>query len=121
MNKNLKGFSFWAPRALGILFILFVSLFAMDVFEEGLGFWGTILALLVHLLPSISMTIALIIGWRWEWVGALGFFGFAIWYVAFAMNRGRFELVAYALMVGIPLVIGILFLVGWVKRKNNSA
>ncbi len=121
MNKNLNGFLFWAPRVLGILFILFVSLFALDVFEEGLDFWGTTLALLVHLLPSIAMATTLIIGWRWEWVGALGFSGFAIWYIAFTLNRGRFELVAYAFLVGIPLVIGILFLVGWVKQKNNRA
>jgi len=116
MNKTLKSTLFWTPRILGILFILFVSLFALDVFEEGLGFWGTLLALLIHLLPSIAMTIALVIGWRWEWVGALGFFSFAVWYITFAVSRDGMEVIAYTLMVGIPLVIGILFLVGWVKR-----
>lgn len=118
MKKPGRDALFWTPRVLGILFILFVSLFALDIFEMGLGFWGTIVGLFMHLLPSIAMTIALILGWRWEWAGALGFFGFAGWYITFALSGGGMEWIAYVLMVGIPLVIGILFLVGWVKREE---
>jgi len=32
---------YWAPRALSVLFIGFLSLFALDVSGEGLGFWQT--------------------------------------------------------------------------------
>ena len=117
MNKTLKGFLFWTPRVLGILFILFVSLFALDVFEEGLGFWGTLLALLMHLLPSIAMTIALVLGWRWEWVGTLGYLAFAIWYIVFASGR-EMPRGVITLMAGIPILIGILFLAGWVYREK---
>ena len=43
---------FWTPRILFHRFIAFVSLFALDVFSEGLGFWQTAQALMLHLIPS---------------------------------------------------------------------
>jgi hypothetical protein len=58
----------WTPRLLGILFIAFISLFALDVFSEYKG-WEVILALLMHLRWSIILLIALILAWRWEWIG----------------------------------------------------
>ncbi len=33
MNKTLKQTLFWTPRIAGILFVLFISLFAADVFD----------------------------------------------------------------------------------------
>ena len=40
-----KSLLFWTPRALCFLFALFLGLFAMDVFGEGRGVWGTVVAL----------------------------------------------------------------------------
>ncbi len=117
MNKTLKQILFWAPRVAGILFVLFISLFAFDVFGEGLGFWGTLLALFMHLLPSILLAIAIYIAWKREWVGALLFIGWAIWYVAFFRDRD-FPWSVYAIIAGIPAVIGLLFLADWVWRKQ---
>lgn len=64
---------FWAPRALSILFIGFVSLFALDVFQESFGFWQILVALTIHLIPSFFMLAALVMAWRWEWVGTVLF------------------------------------------------
>lgn len=113
MNKNLRSILFWTPRIASILFILFLSLFALDVFDMGLDFWGTLLALLMHLIPSIALAVALALAWKWEWVGALAFFGWATWYIASA--RG-FDWSVYALIAGIPALIGLLFLAGWFWR-----
>jgi hypothetical protein len=117
MQNSNKGILFWTPRILGILFILFVSLFALDIFDMQLGFWDTIVGLFMHLLPSIAMTIALVLGWRREWIGALGFFAFAIWYIAIALDN-RLHWGVYAILVGIPVLIGLLFLAGWWARKQ---
>jgi hypothetical protein len=62
---------FWAPRVLSIAFIAFLSLFALDVFDGRLGFWQTVLALLIHLIPVFVLIAVLILAWRWEWVGAV--------------------------------------------------
>jgi hypothetical protein len=117
MNKTIKQILFWTPRAAGILFVAFISLFAFDVFEEGFGFWGTLLALFMHLLPSILLAVAIYIAWKREWVGAVLFIGWAVWYVV-AFRAREFPWVTYAVIAGIPAVIGLLFLSGWIWRDQ---
>lgn len=116
MHKKLGLALFWTPRIAGILFTLFVSLFALDVFELRLGFWGTVLALLMHLLPSILLAVTLALAWKWEWVGALAFLGWVVWYMTAA--RG-FQWSVYVMMAGIPALIGLLFLAGWIWRSRT--
>jgi hypothetical protein len=118
MNATLKKTLFWMPRIAGILFILFISLFALDIFDLQLGFWGTVVGLFMHLIPSILLTIAVVIAWKREWFGALLFIGWAIWYVSFV--RG-FDWIVYGLIAGLPALIGLLFLVGWIWRKQIRA
>jgi hypothetical protein len=115
MNKPFKQILFWTPRIAGILFVLFLSLFALDIFDLQLGFWGTILGLFMHLIPSILLAIAIALAWRWEWIGTLLFIGWAIWYVGTA--RG-FDWSVYVIIAGIPALIGLLFLAGWVWRDQ---
>ena len=115
MSKNLKQILHWTPRIAGILFVLFISIFAFDVFDMQLGFWGTLFALFMHLLPSILLTIAIVIAWKREWFGAIMFIGWAVFYVAYF--RG-FEWFAYALLAGLPASIGLLFLADWTWRKQ---
>ncbi|HET7143952.1 MAG TPA: hypothetical protein VFI68_08045, partial [Anaerolineales bacterium] len=85
------------------------------IFDMGLGFWGTALGLFMHLIPSILLTIAVVIAWKREWVGAALFIGWAIWYLA-AM-RGFYWSV-YLVIAGLPALIGLFFLAGWVWRKQ---
>ena len=115
MNKTLKQILFWTPRVAGTLFILFISLFALDIFDMQLGLWETIVGLFMHLIPSILLTIAIIIAWRWEWVGAALFIGWAAWYVVGV--RGQ-DWIAYVLISGLPALIGLFFLAGWIWRKQ---
>lgn len=117
MNRPVKRILFWTPRVAGILFVLFISIFALDVFGEGYSVWETLLALFMHLLPSIALAIAVALAWRWEWIGALLFGGFAVWYIATMAERG-FPLSVYLMLAGIPFIVGVLFAVGWIYRKE---
>jgi hypothetical protein len=118
MNKTLKQTLFWTPRVAGILFVLFISIFAFDVFDMQLGFWGTLFALFIHLLPSILLAIAIVIAWKREWFGAVLFIGWAIFYVATIREQ---HWVAYLIIAGLPTLIGLLFLADWVWRKQIRA
>ena len=113
MNKSLKKALFLTPRVLGILFILFVSLFALDIFEMNLGFWGTIVGLLMHLLPSIAMTIALVLAWKYEWIGEILFAVVGGWFLRVSTPG---DVMFYFVFIGIPLLIAVLLLLGWIYR-----
>ena len=115
MTTTTRRVLFWTPRVLGILYAVFLSLFALDVFDAGYGFWQAIAALLIHLIPVYIVIAALVLAWRWEWLGAIGFSALAIFYVAWAW--GRFPLVAYLSISGPLFLIAILFLLNWVYRK----
>ena len=114
MNTRIKRVIYWSPRVISILFTVFISLFAMDVFGEVYGFWETILALLIHLVPVYILVIVLLLSWRWPWIGAVLYFGLAILYVI--LSGGRQHWSAY-LGICLPLVvISVLWLVNFIYR-----
>ena len=119
MKTSTKRLLFWTPRILCLLFVTFISLFALDVFGENQGFWRTLLALLIHLIPTGILLVILAATWRWEWIGALLFPALGIFYiVAF---WGRFHWSVYLLLSGSLFVRGALFLLGWQHRAELRA
>ena len=116
MNTSVKRVLFWTPRVLCILFAMFLSLFALDVFSEGYGFWETIVALLLHLVPTFIVVIALVIAWRWEWIGAILFIALALFYLVWTW--GRFPWITYLTISGPLFLVGALFLINWVYRAE---
>ena len=109
MNSTTKRVIFWIPRVLCILFALFLSMFALDVFSEGNGFRETILALLIHLVPTYLIVIALVIAWRWEGLGATLFIFFSLFLLV--TSRGESWIIS-----GPLFIIGVLFLFNWRYR-----
>jgi len=89
----MKQALYWTPRVIGICIAGFVSIFAMDVFGEGYTFWETVTALLMHLVPTYVVVVALVLAWRWEWIGALLFIGLSVFYIVWVW--GRFPWVTY--------------------------
>ena len=119
MNKTVKRVLYWAPRILSILFAIFVSLFALDVFGAGYSFWETLLALLIHLIPTLAILIVLAISWRWEWFGGVLFIFLAALYLG--RFGGQFPWSTYLVMSGPPFLVGILFIINWLYRKDIRA
>ena len=115
MKKSVKQVLFWAPRLLTLLFAIFISLFAFDVFHEGYTFWETVLALLMHLIPTGIVLLGLALSWRWEWIGAILFTGLGMFYLVAA--RGQ-HWSAYLLISGPLFLIGALFLLNWQYRAE---
>lgn len=102
----MKRVFFWTPRALCILFAIFLSLFALDVFSEDYGFGEKILALLIHLVPTYLVVIALAIAWRREFAGAAVFIALAV--IFLIVSRGEGWIIS-----GPLFLIGVLFLINW--------
>ncbi|MFA5086637.1 MAG: hypothetical protein WC468_03590 [Candidatus Paceibacterota bacterium] len=103
MNKAL----YWLPRAIVILFILFFSLFSLDVFSEG----GTALekagGFLIHNIPTIILILALVFAWRNEKKGG---YLFIILGLLFAFYFHTYQRIDTFLMISFPAILaGALF------------
>jgi hypothetical protein len=116
LNKTMKRVLFWAPRVLCILFAMFLSLFALDVFSEDVGFWEKILGLLIHLVPVYIVVITLVIAWRWEWIGAIAFTGYALFYLSQVWGQEHWS--THLVIPGPLIVTGVLFLLNWIYRAQ---
>jgi hypothetical protein len=119
VTRPVKRLVYWMPRVLGILLAVFLSIFALDVFGEGYDFWETILALVMHLLPTGIVLVVLAIAWRWEWVGAVLFVALGAGYLA--LTWGRFEWPGFLPVAGPLFLVGIVFLVNWLYRAQLQA
>jgi hypothetical protein len=124
--RKKRNWLFWTPRILSILFILFLALFSLDIFDGNYGFWGTILGLFMHNLPSIILTILLIIFWNRGIVPGVVFILGGLAYVAMMLTSismdGSFEwyTLSWSVIISGPaFVIGILFIIDWIKRKGK--
>ncbi len=119
IKPRARRLLYWTPRIAAILFCLFLSLFALDVFDMGLPWDQALFALLIHLLPVLVLAVgAVLIAWRWEWVGALVLIGWAVWY---AVSRPGFTPMTYIVIVGLPFVLGVLFWLNWQFRSEIRA
>jgi len=120
MNALLKRLFFWSPRILCILFAVFLSLFALDVFNGRYGFWRTLLALLIHLIPVYALILVLVVAWRWEWVGAAFFPALGFLYIWWAWRRWHWPYNFWncVTIAGPLFVLGALFLVNWLYRAQ---
>lgn len=103
----MKNVLLWFPRILAIVLIVFLSFFALDVFDQPQ--WP--LALGIHLLPSFLLSAITVIAWKYPKEGSGLFFIlglFSLWFYQFE-----------ALFVSIPLIIiGGLFFLSTMQRKK---
>jgi len=110
---------FWTPRVLAIAYIVFLGCFALDVFSERHSFWTTVLALIIHLIPSLVLVAALILAWRWEWIGAALFAAAGVVYVTMVWPRAISPMAKLNWMVtiaGPAFLVATMFLVNWLKH-----
>jgi hypothetical protein len=122
-----RGWVFWTPRILSIVFILFISVFSLDVFGEGNGFWGTLLAFLVHNIPSFVLLAVLLIAWKHELAGTVAFGLFGILYIIMTVIRSNTGertitfgwVVIYSLIIAGPaFLVAWLFYKGWREKRR---
>ena len=126
MTTSIRFFH-WIPRSLGILAILFISMFALDSFGVGMSMWQQFYSLLMHLIPSVVLILFLAVAWKWELVGGiifvclgLGFMPF-IYMMNFQMNHSAWMSLGVILAINLPfIVVGILFILSHFLQNINS-
>jgi hypothetical protein len=110
---RLAKYARWAARSLSVLFALFLAVFALDVFN---GDWReAAIAFAIHLVPTFLLLAATIAAWRWEWLGALVFAAFAVWYL-WSVGLDR-HWSWYAAICAPAAMVSLLYLTGFLLRR----
>lgn len=126
MWYKIDKFVYWAPRISAMLFILFLAMFSLDVFEEGKSWREIAVGMFMHNVPALALLAVLIISWKREIVGGVTFILAGILYIAMAVagvSKNGFEwyMVSWFLVISGPaFLIGGLFLVAWHSKKNKN-
>lgn len=118
ISARLAAYIYRTPRIAGVLIILFVGLFALDVFSEGLSFWEMLGGFVIHALPAIVLAVLLALAWRREWIGFLAFLGAAIYFLRFASGNSIASFGILLLFSGPMAAIALLFWANWKWRKE---
>ncbi|NLT43435.1 MAG: hypothetical protein GXX93_12225 [Anaerolineae bacterium] len=104
----------WLPRVLGLVFVAFLSMFALDVFAEGVPLKEALVGLLVHLIPNFLILIGIGIAWGRPLLGGLALIGLgalALWFYG----------PEAVLIVAAPLaVLGVLFIAGELFLRRGA-
>ena len=99
-------------------------MFSLDIFEGNYGFWGTIIGLFMHNIPAFILLAVVIISWKHELVGAIAFILVGILFIlrdfiTVIMNGFDWRIAWDLTLVGPALLVGILFIIGWFKKKKE--
>lgn len=118
----------WLPRIIGILAIMFISIFAADAFSPELTLWQQVRAFFMHLIPSFVLIALLLLAWKWEFAGGLFFVVVALGISPmlfshnYAMNGSIWMSLGVLLAMTFPfVVVGILFIVSYSLKKRYPA
>jgi hypothetical protein len=130
MKPSISPALYWTPRILSLAFVAFLMLFSLDVFGEGLGFWGTLLLLFMHNLPALILLALTIASWKHELVGGITFLATGLLLIVvfqnylYALQKQQGAIPWYIavsrslMIIGPAFLIGALYLVGWYMRKK---
>jgi len=109
MGRTPERVLLWAPRILSLAFVVLVALFALDAFNDGASLVERLVGFAIHLSPAVLLAAAVVIAWNVEAWGGWLFVAASLLYPAFFW--GRIQHWSWlALMSGVPLLIGVLFL-----------
>lgn len=108
----------WIPRILIMLFIAFVALFSLDVFEGEASIWYKLLGLLIHNVPALLLLLTLLLTWRRPLIGGIVF---AVLMVLLTVLWQTYEAWETFLFFTVPmLVVAVLFLLVYFISQHKA-
>lgn len=120
MDKKINKFIYWTPRVLSIVFVLFLMLFSLDVFDSASTAQEIAVGLFMHNIPAFVLLAVVIISWKREIVGGIIFIVAALAYIIWMLATRPFEvglLMSLLVIAGPAFLIGILFTINWFKKQ----
>lgn len=118
---KVNRFIYWTPRIAGILFVLFLMLFSLDIFQPGLTVQQIAVGLFMHNIPALFLLFVLIISWRYEIVGGIVFILAGLLYILMLALNPRFEwyMVSWSVIIAGPaFLVGFLYMLNWRGKRE---
>ena len=112
IKPPLSKIIYYTPRIAGLLMIIFVSLFALDVFVPGIPFWKQVLGFVVHAAPAIILAILMIFAWKRPVIGFVIFGLAAVFFLRFVFDQD-FGPGNFLMFVGPLAIISAMFWMNW--------
>jgi len=114
-KKRLARIFYFLPRIITIVLILFLALFALDIFDSDYTPLEILIGLSMHLIPNAILAVILAIAWKFEIIGGILFI--ILSFLTLMVIRGEgFGIVLYVIL----FIIGLLFLVSSYMRRNDK-
>jgi hypothetical protein len=124
MERKVSSFIYWTPRVASILFIIFLSLFSLDVISPELSLSQILLGLVIHNIPVFVLIVVLIISWKYEIVGGIAYIGAGLLYIGMTFIQAEipwYIALSWSMTIALPsIIIGILFMINWRKKRNKN-
>jgi len=118
ISRRIGALLRWTPRIGMMVFAFFVSLFALDIFGQGYSLWETIVGLTMHLIPTFALLAVLALACRWPLVGGITtLLAAGAFLLRFGAAWGDVW-ANYLLILGPPIMIGLMFLADWRLRAE---
>ncbi|MCK9618459.1 MAG: hypothetical protein M0R21_11580 [Lentimicrobiaceae bacterium] len=114
MKKNKL---LWIPASLTIMYILFISLFALDSFNTKETVTEQMASAVVHLIPPVILLVLLVFTWRFPVAGGVFFFFLGIFSVFF-FNTYKAPL--NFLAISLPIFLSGLLFILFSKQKKQD-
>ena len=108
----------WIPRILTMVFILFLSIFSLDVFSGESTILEMIGGFLIHNIPSFLLIAILVVSWKRPLIGGIVFLVFS---AAFTVFFETYQMLASFLAITLPLAIagGLYILFYFIPKRET--
>ncbi len=101
-------------KILSIIYILFISMFAFDMFAENWIWYKILIGFLIHLIPSFVLIALLVWAWKKSLYGGIAFIVLSIIFTLFFKTYQMWQSLVF---LTLPLlIIGVLFILGRNKK-----
>jgi hypothetical protein len=116
MSVHARTVVIWGARILGLAAAAFLGLLALDAFDNGLSA-AALAGFGVHLMPALAVGLVAGVGWRYPWLGAVGFGALAAGYALLVPYRPD-----WILVISGPLaLVAVLFALGAMPARGRIA
>lgn len=105
-------------RLLMLLYAGFISIFALDVFEEPAGSLQSTVGLILHLLPTLLILGLVLVSRKNDLFSAISYTLLGLFYIWWAW--GRFPFSTYLIIAGPVLLSGLMHGYCWTAARKEK-